>query len=494
MTKDELFLTGSSYAPVQRYEIAGIDKILKEVDIIVYWLLNFEKFAELKSRIQPGVLFAGTPGTGKTMMARYIATVSKALFVNVRDWPAKTMTAADIKEIFGRARRYYAESHRPIILFWDEFENYAQDRKTIGASSRGDVVSQLTAELDGVNGKCPGVLFIGCTNFKDAIDEALLRAGRMGIHLHFLPPDRPGKVTLLKNYLPRHPIADDIDYESASYFFEDHMTAAAVEEGVERIWLQAAMDAFKENKEAVITNSVIHSVLLDNLLGTPPPFMELKENSERRVAVHELGHALTAYHLSVPVRIITIRPGDDTFGRTYIKEAYDKIASCEDMFKQMCVFLGSVYSEREVGIDNSFADVFDTERATGIAMNLTDGIGQDYLGLMNFDAFAIRARSAGLNPLSERYKHMYDERARDLIDKGEKQVKSIMRNIGKDAILGLADELVRDKTWTGLQFGERMLQMRPNGGAAPLRFNIPSTTTERSVYVNQPRRVEGASE
>jgi SpoVK/Ycf46/Vps4 family AAA+-type ATPase len=122
-SREKLFQKGSQFAPVKKSDIVGIDNVLSQIDGVITWLRHFEDFQSHGARPEPGALFSGQPGTGKTYTSRYIATVSGARFIDVRDFPYAGMLlgAADLKELFALARKTHQETGQPVILFWDEF-------------------------------------------------------------------------------------------------------------------------------------------------------------------------------------------------------------------------------------------------------------------------------------------------------------------------------------------------------------------------------------
>lgn len=452
--RNKFFEKGSRFAPAHREDIVGIDAILERLDPIITWLNRSE--ALQGTRLQPGILFEGYPGTGKTLCSRYIATATNARFINVREWPLSGdyINAADVSALFNLARQSYEKDRRPIVIFWDEFEAHARER--IALSTRdSSIVSQLTAELDGVNGKCPGVLFIGCTNYKDNIDHALLRAGRMGIHINFIAPDRDGKQKLLRHYLSYYNCSDDIDYESASFFFEDGDTAAFIEEAANKVWLAARIESLKNDEDAVITNKLLCDVFLENLLGPPAPFLEVKDDVAFHVAVHELGHALIARELGIPVRVLTIRAGEKSLGRTFTASVNEKIRTVKDSVSMIRIFLGSIYAERALGLPNLLNSNNDIYRANELAHKLTGSMGVKATAgspeHMDYFSYDLKNRSVS-GGMSEGTKVMFDRRQAEIIIDAETFVQRVMIQVGGDSIKQLADRLVEDKIWTGKEF------------------------------------------
>ena len=451
--RNKFFEKGSSFAPAHREDIVGIDPILERLDPIVTWLNKSDSLEG--TRLQPGLLFDGNPGTGKTLCSRYLATMTNARFVNVREWPTEGdgVQATDVKALFDMARSFYNKDAKPIIIFWDEFESYARERIGLSARDSG-IVSQLTAELDGINGKAPGVLFIGCTNYKENIDRALLRAGRMGIHINFIAPDRPGKQTLLKHYLSKFNTANDIDYEAVSYFFEDHDTAAFIEEAVNKAWLHAKIVSLKNDTDAIITNNLLADVFLENLLGPPAPFLQVQDETEFHVAVHEIGHALIARLLDIPVRVITVRAGERSLGRTFTSTVNEKIRTVKDCESMVKILLGSIYAERLVGLPNLINSTNDIYRANELAHKLTGTMGvkapPGSVEHLDFFSYDLKTRSA--QGMSDGVKMLFDRRQMEIIQDSEVKVQRMLLQIGKDKVEELARRLSQDKVWTGKEF------------------------------------------
>lgn len=463
--RDDLFTEGSSFSPVDRKDIVGIDNILNQVDDVIAWLKNPAVFTQHSARPEPGILLEGSPGTGKTLCSRYIASSSEALFVNVRDFATEreVVCANDIADLFARCRLYYEKTLRPVVIFWDEFEVFARERERAGQSMRdASVVSQLTAELDGVAGKAQGVLFIGCTNYKRLIDRALLRPGRMGLHIKFVAPDKKGKAKLLEHYLGKFACEPGLDYDSASYFFNEEDTAAAVEEAAQKVWMRVIMNTLRDHKSPLIRQGVLNQVLLENLLGPPPPFMELRPDSEFAVAVHELGHALVAHMLGVGIQVITIQPGQDTFGRVMTHNVDKKISNIIDIRNQISIGLGSVVAENVTGLPNSAHAEKDIRTATQLAAELVDDLGQEHSGQWPgpMSIKGLNHRTAFIaGAVSQELVQNFDRRIGDVIRGSFWTSEEIMADIGKETIVKLARELLKDKTWTGKQF-ESVLEMR----------------------------------
>lgn len=458
--RDRLFETGSSYAPVERSEIVGIDSLVDQLEEAIHWLKNPSLFARYNARLEPGILFSGDPGTGKTMLARYLASCSNALFIAVRDWPVSSdmVTATDVADLFQRARDFHKRTGRPVLIFWDEFEIYAK-RRVESSARDASVVSQLMSELDGVNGKCNGILFVGCTNYENAIDTALKRHGRLGKRYAFTAPDRKGKKCMLEYYLGRHTDIDGLDLDSASYFLPSDASAATIEEACESVWRRALENAVRYGGEPVVTQAVLNDVLLDELLGPPPPFTSFDRETERRVALHELGHALVARALGVAIQIMTIRAGSDTFGRVFTVSNEERgFFNADQHMAQITVGLGALAMEKRLGIVVSSGVRGDTKHATELAIGLVEQLGQHSWnsvanwGPMNTAGLEQRASYADAPIISAKLLEYFDrEESRVLVD-CYNHALAFLETIEESAIYELGDRFVEAKTWTGKQF------------------------------------------
>lgn len=459
--RESLFRRGSKFAPVNRNEIVGIDNILQQIDEVLDWLINYKDYAKFGARPEPGIIFQGSPGTGKTYTSRYMATMANALFVDVRDFPyvGKMLTAMDIKDLFRMAREYHEKTTKPVILFWDEFETAAVERSRNTSLEQKAAVSQITAELDGINGKPTGVLLIGCTNYGDEIDEALRRPGRMGMHVEFNAPDRVGKARLLQLYLSRVKTRGEIDCDTASYFFDDHDTAATVEEAVQEAWRFAVYRWLKEGRPRrtpYLTQADLVEIFLKRLVGPPPAYSDITPEALYRVAIHEVGHAIVAHLLGVGLRLITVRPGRDHLGKTltYLKDS--RTATIEELENHLKVGVAGFVSEDITGIPRGADAAGDTRIVTEIAQDLIDnqGLGKRS-GFVSPRALQKRYFNGG-GGISERFLEDSDFDIREVVGNAERETRTMLSNFGADKIKAISSHLIEVQTMTGKDFGKEV--------------------------------------
>lgn len=465
--RDRLFEEGSDFQPTQRDEIVGIDNVLIEIDQIIHWLRHSDDYKKHKSRLEPGVIFEGEPGTGKTLVSRYIATESHALFVNVRDFAHSdsVYTDADIRDLFRRARNEYEKRQSPIVLFWDEFESAALDRTSIGPQ-QASAVSQLTAELDGIHGKNEGILLIGCTNYIHNVDVALRRAGRMGLQIEFNAPDREGKRRLLDHYLttvvPKKSRPKTLDLETLAYFFDSADTAADIEEAVVESWRAAVRRSINEGKAPVITEPDIVEVFLKRLVGPPTSFISLPEETRLRIAIHEAGHAIAALIYGVPLRLITVQPGKKSLGRVITAEVDEHIATLDEMMSQIRVGIGSIVAEQVADIPANTGTAGDTASISTMAARLVDRMYAGHrTGLINPIALAdSRTGRTDMQPsISTDVIDNSDLDIKDIIESIYRSTSGAMHNVGKDNLIKIAKVVNRDITLTGKQFEDLFLEV-----------------------------------
>jgi cell division protease FtsH len=459
--RKELFESGSEFLPARRSDVVGIDNVLAEIDDVIHWLRHAPDYQKYGSRLEPGIVFEGDPGTGKTLVSRYIATESGALFVNVRDFPHNEalLTENDVAAMFEWARDTYAESGRPIVLFWDEFESNAVERS--GAMpEQAAAVAQLTAELDGVHGKNEGILLIGCTNYMHMIDHALLRSGRMGLQIEFHPPDREGKARLLEHYLGKTQTEGLIDIDTLSYFFDQTATAADIEEACVEAWRYAVRRTIEDGLGKPSLSQVdLMKVFVKRLVGPPTTFINLAPEKRRLIALHEVGHALTALVTGVPVRLITVQPGKRALGRVMTAEIEEHIGTQEDYKKSLMVTIGSMAAEERAGLNATVGITSDIRQATNLAQTLIDNLTSgEHTGLMNVGALS-EARASGqmetMAPsVSERIVARSDDEVEALINNAWVKVRDIMAKVGKDNLWAIADDVNEKITLTGAEFAE----------------------------------------
>jgi cell division protease FtsH len=458
--RDALFRDGSDFKPTDRTQIIGIDDVLNEIDEIIHWLAHSSQYQDYQARIEPGIILAGSPGTGKTSTARYIATKSKAFFLNVRDFAhqGNLFSDSDIRDLFRRSREKYAVTKTPIVLFWDEFEGVAKERSSDHTSpDQAAVVSQLTSELEGALGKNEGILLIGCTNYLYDIDHALRRSGRLGLHFEFTAPDRRGKEKILAFYLGQKHSRDGIDVETLSHFFDKNATAADIEEACEEAWRNATrrhIDSY-ESEQPTLSQEDLVKVFVKRLVG-PPTTYKVPEEERIRIAIHEIGHAVVAMAYGVKVRLITVQPGKKSLGRTMIDELMEYIATKDEIVDWIRCGAGGIAAERAAGIPELIGCTGDIVQINQNVQRLIDKMGYgETTRLFNVSEYnRENARGfGGAKPsVSEQMVLQSDLECKALVDQIEREANAVMEAVGEDDLWTMATALNESITMTGSEF------------------------------------------
>ncbi len=445
-----LFEDGSAFAPVAREQIVGIDGIVERVDELVHWLDHAGRYAEHGARLEPGVLFEGPPGTGKTLLARYLATRADALFVDVRDFPCATgkLSADDVEALFALARDA-AAAGRPVVLFWDELDGIGWRRGPHGPVPSA-VMLALLSELDGARGKPDGVLLVACTNHADALDPALLRPGRIGMHVSFRAPNRAGCEALIAHSTSRVETAGGLDLELLAGLMPCGVTASTVEEAVAEAWRLAVARAIREDTPPALTEGDLVATLARRIAGSPPAFASLRPDERLQVAVHEVGHGLVALANGVDVWLVSVEPGASV-GRAVTGDL-GLLPSADRLLTQLSIGLGGLVAEQVALGARGIGSCSDTLKASETALRLVENHGAGRrTGRFNPDAIVSR-RPARTSDTSERLLADLDADARRLVARAERDAERLLRRIGRKRILALAAVLEERRTMTGPEF------------------------------------------
>lgn len=449
--RGEVLGSGSTFLPASRHNIVGIDRVVEQVDELIHWLCNSEDYSSAGARLEPGVIFSGRPGTGKTLAARYLASHAKSRFINVRDWPlsGETMTADDLRSLFAGARRVHAEERVPVVLFWDEFESHAGDRdELLGAEA--DVVAQLTAELDGIHGKNDGLLLIGCTNYIHAIDEALCRPGRMGLVIHFSAPNLEGRKALLGHYLKDRPVSD-LDSDALANLLEPGIPASAIEELCEKAWTAAVRVAIKKKQKPLLDQQILVDIFLDELIGAR---IETVNNIEvrRQVAIHELGHALTARLLGQKIVVAAVRSTPTGPGVAITDDESEGLPEkIIDYEKEIIIALAGSIAEDSCSLSRLAGYDHDLQRATDVAYKMTDLLSVHNKTMpLSLPTLSGRRQETTEGPtVSAELLAEADSYIRSLMSDAYFEAERLVKYIGTDVLESLADLLSEKLILTG---------------------------------------------
>lgn len=386
------FLSGFSRSPAQRInddenpitfkDVAGLEGVKADLQEIVEYLKEPEKFQKLGGRVPKGVLLNGPPGTGKTLLARAIAGEADVPFYSVNGSEFIQMFvgvgASRVRDLFKQAKET-----SPSIIFIDEIDAVGRQRGAGlggGHDEREQTLNQILGEMDGFT-QTDSVIVIAATNRPDVLDPALLRPGRFDRHITVNRPTKKGRLEIFKVHVREVPLADDVDLENLAANCIG-MTGADIRNVVN----EAALWAARHDKKCVDRSDF--SYAMDKVrMGTKREDV-LSDEEKEKTAIHEAGHAIAAWFLpeADPVQKVTVVPRGQALGVTMMVPEEDRMSYSEKQLRDMLVVaMGGraaekiVYDEYSVGAQN------DIERATSIARKMVADWGMSRrLGPVSF--------------------------------------------------------------------------------------------------------------
>jgi cell division protease FtsH len=444
-------------------DVAGIDEVEAEINEIVDFLKEPGKYRRLGARAPKGVLLAGAPGTGKTLLAR--ATAGEA---NV---PFFSASASEFIEMIvgvgaSRVRELFAEARKvaPAIIFIDEIDTIGRSRagpRAVGGhDEREQTLNQILTEMDGFSGH-EGVVVLAATNRPDVLDPALLRPGRFDRQIMVHPPDHKGRVEILKVHTRKIPLAKDVDLEAVAASTPG-MTGADLANLVN----EAALLAARRKADAVT-----HRDLMDALekvqLGTARNVV-IPEQERRRTAYHEAGHALLGMLQpgADPVRKVSIIPRGRALGVTLSTPETDRYGYDERYLRGRIIgALGGMAAEREVFDVVSSGAENDLEIVTHIARSMVGRWGMsDRIGAVSVLPADGDPRTAGV---SDGLLDAVDEEVRRVVDDCYAEARGLLRE-HRDKLDRIVTELLRRESLDEAEIYAAAGLPRPATVAAPV--------------------------
>ncbi len=404
-------------------DVAGIDEVEAEINEVVDFLKDPEKYRRLGARAPKGVLLAGAPGTGKTLLARATAGEAKVPFFSASASEFIEMIvgvgASRVRELFSDARKV-----APAIIFIDEIDTIGRARGGArafgGHDEREQTLNQILTEMDGFSGH-EGVVVLAATNRPDVLDPALIRPGRFDRQIIIHPPDHKGRVAILKVHTRKVPLAKDVDLEQLAASTPG-MTGADLANLVNEAALLAARR---------IRDSVSQRDLTDSLekvqLGTARNVV-IPEDQRRRTAYHEAGHALLGMLQpgADPVRKVSIIPRGRALGVTLSTPESDRYGYDANYLRGRIIgALGGMASEQEVFDIVTTGAESDLETVTRIARSMVGRWGMsERVGTLSVLPAEGDPRMAGV---SEGLLDVVDEEVRRITDECYAEARRLLR-------------------------------------------------------------------
>ncbi|MFV1363173.1 ATP-dependent zinc metalloprotease FtsH [Mycolicibacterium elephantis] len=422
-------------------DVAGIDEVKDEINEIVDYLRNPEKYRKLGAKVPKGVLLTGPPGTGKTLLARATAGEANVPFFSASGAEFIEMIvgvgASRVRELFEEARKV-----APSIIFIDEIDTIGRSRSSAasvgGHDEREQTLNQILTEMDGFSGS-EGVVVLAATNRPDILDPALLRPGRFDRRVAVNPPDRKGRVEILRVHTRSVPLADDVDLDRLAAATPG-MTGADLANLVNEAALAAARDGQTE-----VTDRDLFEALEKVQLGTARSVV-LPEEDRRRTAYHEAGHALLGMLQpgADPVRKVSIIPRGHALGVTLSTPDEDRYGYTAEYLRGRIIgALGGMAAEEEVYGVVTTGSESDLETATNLARGMVGRWGMsERIGPVSVLPKEGDPRMAGI---SDSMLGAVDQEVRRLIDGCYAEARELLRN-NRDRLDSIVAELLVHET------------------------------------------------
>src|SRR2546427_1365298 len=420
-------------------DVAGADEAKQELEEIIDFLKDPQKFQRLGGRLPKGALLVGPPGTGKTLLAKAVAGEAGRPFFS--------MSGSDFVEMFvgvgaSRVRDLFEQgkAHAPCIIFIDEIDAVGRHRGAGlggGHDEREQTLNQLLVEMDGFESN-EGVILMAATNRPDVLDPALLRPGRFDRRVVVSRPDVRGREEILRVHTRKIPLADDVDLSVLA-----RGTPGFSGADLANMVNEAALSAARQNRKAVLQYDF--EVAKDKvLMGVERKSLILSEEEKKVTAYHEAGHALVAAKLphSDPVHKVTIIPRGMALGVTMQLPIDDKHNYNKEYLEtQIAIMMGGRIAEELFLNQMSTGAGNDIERATELARKMVCEFGMSDLGPLTFgkkeEQIFLGREIAQHRDYSEATAIKIDDEVRRLVGQGYNTAKNILAE-NRDTLVRIA--------------------------------------------------------
>ena len=432
-------------------DVAGADEEKEELQEIVEFLRDPEKYLKLGAHIPKGVLLVGPPGTGKTLLAKAVAGEAGVKFLSISGSDFVEMYvgvgASRVRDLFVQAKK-----DAPAIVFIDEIDAVGRQRGSGlggGHDEREQTLNQLLVEMDGF-GSNEGVVVLAATNRVDILDPALLRPGRFDRQVYVGLPDIKGREEILKIHARNKPLAEDVDLGQVA-----KGTPGFTGADLENLLNEAALLTGRQDK-AAIDKACIDEAVIKVIAGPEKHSRVIPQQERKLTAYHEAGHAVVMRALPQhdPVHQITIVPRGQAGGMTISLPDEDRsYLSREYMIQQIVSLLGGRAAEQLMLGDISTGASNDIQRATSLARRMVGTYGMsEKLGTVAFDAGSDEVfigKSMGhTRPYSEKTAAEMDGEIRAIIDEAYQKAQEILRTYQKQ-LTEIAEYLLANETMNG---------------------------------------------
>ncbi len=444
--KSKAKLYGPDKKKVTFKDVAGNESAKQDLTEIVDFLKSPKKYEKLGAKIPRGVLLAGDPGTGKTLMARAVAGEANVPFFSISGSEFAEMFvgvgASRVRDLFSRAKK-----NAPSIIFIDEIDAVAHKRDARGGAGREDeqTLNQILVEMDGFDNDS-GVIVMAATNRVDMLDKALLRPGRFDRHVNVALPERKDRLEILKVHFKGKPVEADVDLESLA-----KKTAGSSGADLANIANEAAITAAREGHKAISNKDVVEA--FERVAIGPERKSKVMNDKERKItAYHEAGHAIVGHVLpdSDPVHKVTIIPRGATGGVTWFlppeDRSYKNIYELKDILARA---MGGRVAEKIIfGADAVTTGASsDLKNVASLAksMIVEEGMGEGLRNLVFPEGDMGYYTITTGKPYSEKTSELIDAEIKKLSDEAAKRAEEVLK-ANKAVLDKLAEELLAHET------------------------------------------------
>ena len=415
--------------PVTFNDVAGAEEEKGELQEIVEFLRDPERFTALGARIPKGVLLVGPPGTGKTLIAKAVAGEAGVHFLSISGSDFVELYvgvgASRVRDLFEQAKK-----EAPAIVFIDEIDAVGRRRGAGlggGHDEREQTLNQLLVEMDGF-GSNEGVIVLAATNRQDILDPALLRPGRFDRQIYVGLPDIRGREAILKVHAKTKPLAEDVSLAQIA-----QATAGFTGADLANLLNEAALLAARQHSQ-FITAAHLHEAMLKVIAGPEKKSRVVTDHARRLTAYHEAGHAVVIHQLPTqdPVHQITIVPRGPAGGMTISLPTEDKAyLSKKELEERIAVCLGGRVAEELVLQDVSTGASSDIQKASEIARAMVTKYGMsEKLGAIAYgsesDEIFLGRSMAQARTYSEEVAAQIDQEVKNIIEQAHARCRDIL--------------------------------------------------------------------
>ena len=434
-------------------DVAGADEEKEELQEIVDFLKDPEKFTEIGAKIPHGMLLVGPPGTGKTLLARATAGEAGVQFLSISGSDFVEMYvgvgASRVRDLFEQAKKI-----APAIVFIDEIDAVGRKRGSGlggGHDEKEQTLNQLLVEMDGFS-RTEGVIVLAATNRPDILDPALLRPGRFDRQLHVGRPDVKGREDILRVHAKNKKLDATVSLKTVA-----RATAGFTGADLSNLLNEAAILAARDNRPALSMEDLNEALM--KITAGPAKKSHVHSRKDLRVtAIHEAGHAVAIYHLPThdPVQQITIIPRGQSLGATwYLPKDDSSNMTRNEMYEQIVSLLGGRVAEALFIGDISVGASNDIDRATKLAKDMVARYGMcERLGTVSYldDGEVFIGRDyQNTKSYSEKVAATIDEEVKALVDRAYDQCRGILSD-NREKLERVVDFLLEKESMTGEQF------------------------------------------